>query len=269
VLDLAPHLRWIALPSAGVDRVVRAGLVRPGGPVVTNARGVHAIPISEYVFAMLLMWARNWPAILAAQRASMWPNHKGWEGLAGGELHGATLGVVGLGAIGRQIAHLGRCFGMRVLATRRSITPGTEDPDVDELIPLAELPRLLAAADYVVLAVPSTAQTHHLIGREQLRAMKRSGVLVNIGRGDAVDEPALVEALRDGTIAGAALDVFETEPLPPDSPLWTMPNVIVAPHLAGSTDAYSKRFTGLFLDNLRRYQAGEPLRNVVDPERGY
>ena len=269
VFELAPDLRWIALPSAGADPIVRGGFVRPGGPVVTTASGVHAVPIAEYVFAMLLMWVRNWPAILDAQRAQTWARHATWEGLRGRELHGATLGIIGLGAIGRQVAHLGRCFGMHVLATRRSVAPGATDPDVDELIVVSDLPCLLATADFVVIAVPSTPQTHHLIGADQLRAMKRTSVLVNIARGDIVDEPALIDALRSGTIAGAALDVFEAEPLPATSPLWTLPNVIIAPHLAGSTDAYSRRFTDLFLENLRRYRAGDPLLNVVDPARGY
>jgi phosphoglycerate dehydrogenase-like enzyme len=269
IFDLAPRLQWIALPSAGADPVVRGGFVRHGGPVVTTASGVHAVPIAEYVFAMLLMWVRNWPAILDAQRAHTWARPATWEGLRGRELHGATLGIIGLGAIGRQVAHLGRCFGMHVLATRRSVAPGATDPTVDELIAVSDLPRLFAAADFVVIAAPSTPETHHLIGADQLHAMKRTGVLVNIARGDIVDEPALIDALRSGTIAGAALDVFETEPLPETSPLWTLPNVIVAPHLAGSTDAYSRRFTDLFLENLRRYRAGDSLLNVVDPVRGY
>jgi phosphoglycerate dehydrogenase-like enzyme len=269
VFDLAPRLRWIALPSAGADPIVRGGFVRPGGPVVTTASGVHAVPIAEYVFAMLLMWVRNWPAILDAQRAHTWARSATWEGLRGRELHGATLGIIGLGAIGRQVAHLGRYFGMHVLATRRSVSPGTTDPDVDELIPASDLLRLLAAADFVVIAAPSTPETHHHIGADQLRAMKHTGVLVNIARGDIVDEPALIDALRSGTIAGAALDVFEIEPLPETSPLWTLPNVIIAPHLAGSTGAYSRRFTDLFLENLRRYRSGNPLLNVVDPVRGY
>jgi phosphoglycerate dehydrogenase-like enzyme len=269
VAERAPNLRWIALPSAGADRVVRAGLVRPGGPVVTTASGVHAIPIAEYVFAMLLMWVRNWPAIVEAQSKRTWARYATWEGLRGRELHESTLGIVGLGAIGRQIARLGRYFGMRVVATRRSASPGATDPDVDELVPLAELSHLLASSDFVVIAVPSTPQTHHLIAAEQLRAMKRTSVLVNVARGDIVDEHALVAALRASDIAGAALDVFETEPLPAESPLWALPNVIVAPHLAGSTDAYSRRFTDLFLENLHRYRAGEPLLNVVDAARGY
>ncbi len=268
-LERAPNLRWIALASAGADRVVRAGLVRPDGPVVTTASGVHAVPISEYVFAMLLMWVRNWPAIMDAQRQGIWPRHQTWEGMRGRELHGATLGVVGLGAIGRRLAQLGHCFGMRVLATRRSVAPGAHDPDVDELVPLQGMPRLLAESDFVVIAVPSTPQTHHLIGAPELRAMKPTALLINVARGDIVDEPALIDALRSGEIAGAALDVFETEPLPSESPLWRIPNVIIAPHLAGATDAYSRRFTDLFLDNVRRYRAGEPLRNIVDPNRGY
>lgn len=271
-LQLAPHLHWLALPSAGAEHVLRSGLVRPiseGGPVVTTANGVHSVPISEFVLSMLLLWARRWPTLIALQHATTWPDHTRWEQLSGRELHSATLGVVGLGAIGRAVAHLGRSFGMHVIGTRRSASPGASDPDVDELLPQSELKTLLARADFVVIAVPNTPETHHLIGMEQLRTMKSTAFLVNIARGSIIDEVALVEALRMGTISGAGLDVFEEEPLPATSPLWAMPNVIIAPHISGATDQYSRRFTDLFLENLARYRAGQPLRNVVDPVRGY
>jgi phosphoglycerate dehydrogenase-like enzyme len=269
-LALAPHLLWLALPSAGADGAIQAGLLRPDGqPIVTNASGVHAVPISEFVFGALLMWVRHWPAILQLQRDARWPDHSAWERLRGHELHGATLAVVGLGAIGRQLARVGRALGMRVIATRRSTLPGAEDPEVDALFPLARLNDMLGEADFVVIAVPRTAETDHLIGPAQLRAMRPGAFFVNIARGSIVDEPALIEALRTGAIAGAALDVFEREPLPRESPLWSLPNVIISPHAAGSTDAYSHRFTDLFLENIARYRAGQPLRNIVRPERGY
>jgi phosphoglycerate dehydrogenase-like enzyme len=268
-LELAPGLRWIALPSAGADSALRAGLVRPGGPIVTTANGVHAVPMGEHVFGVLLMWARNWPMLLAAQHERSWPDHPRWRALRGVELDGATLGIVGLGAIGRQIAHLGRAFGMRVLGVRRSAQAGQSDPDVDALFPPEQLREMLAQADYVVIAAPSTPETQHLIGAAELAAMKPTAFLVNIARGALVDEAALIRALGEGRIGGAGLDVFEREPLPLDSPLWTMANVIISPHLAGSSPSYSRRFTDLLLDNLARYRAGEPLRNVVQPERGY
>jgi phosphoglycerate dehydrogenase-like enzyme len=269
VFDLAPRLCWLALPSAGADSALRKGLVRPGGPTVTTASGIHAIQIGEFVFAMLLMWVRQWPAIFEQRRRRQWPDTAHWVELGGRELYGSTLLIVGLGAIGRRIAYLGRAFGMRILATRRSATPGAIDPDVDELAPQSDLHRLLSGADYVVIAVPSTPETHHLIGEAELAAMTPRAFLVNIARGDVIDETALIAALQCGAIGGAGLDVFEREPLPSESPLWTLPNVILSPHLAGSSDHYSQRLTDLFLDNLARYRAGQPLRNTVDPQRGY
>jgi phosphoglycerate dehydrogenase-like enzyme len=268
-LDLLPNLRWIALPSAGADHVLRAGLVRPGGPIVTTANGVHSVPIGEFVFSMLLAWLRHWPQIVEAQRTSTWPPRPEWRQLTGRELYGNTLLVIGLGAIGRYVARLGRGFGMHVIATRRTAQPGAADPDANELLPMSRLHDALSRADFVVVSVPATPETYHLIGAAELRAMKPSALLVNIARGTIMDEPALIEALRAGEIGGAALDVFEHEPLAPDSPLWTMPNVIISPHISGSTDQYSRRFTDLFLDNLARYRTGQPMRNVVDPTRGY
>jgi phosphoglycerate dehydrogenase-like enzyme len=269
VLDRAPNLRWIALASAGADHVLDAGLVRADGPAVTTANGVHAVPISEFVFSMMLLWARHWPEMLALQRAHDWPEQRRKRALTGRELFGATLAVVGVGAIGRRVAQLGRAFGMRVTGTTRSARPGTHDPDLDDLVPLARLDALLAEADYVVIAVPATPQTHHLIGAQQLRAMKPSAFLVNIARGSVVDEQALIAALQAGRIAGAGLDVVEDEPLAAESPLWNMPNVIISPHVSGVTPSYSARFTDLLLENLARFQAGEPLRNLVSIEHGY
>lgn len=269
LLDIAPALRWLALPSAGSDRVQQAGLARPGGPIVTTSNGIHAVPIGEFVLSLMLMWVRHWPAIIDYQRASTWPNHPQWEALAGRELAGATLGIIGLGAIGRNVARLGRAFGMKVIATRRTAEPGQSEPDVDRLVPTNQLNDLLAASDFVVISVPLTAQTRHLIGAAELQAMRRNAFLINISRGSTIDEQALVTALINGTIGGAGLDVFESEPLPPESPLWRLPNVIISPHVAGDSDRYSQRFTDLLLDNLARFRAGEPLRNVVDPARGY
>ena len=266
---LAPGLRWLALPSAGVESAAEAGLLTPAsGLMVTNARGIHAIPIGEYVMSGLLLWARHWKPMLEMQRLHQWPDRARWHELRGHELAGATLGIVGLGAIGTQIARFGRGFGMRTVAIRRS---GRHDGSlaVDHVYAPSELHSLLRDADYVVIAVPGTPETAHLIDRDALHAMRRQAVLVNIARGLVVDEPALIEALRDGTIAGAVLDVFSDEPLPAASPLWDMPNVLLSPHLSGSSERYSQRFTDLLLENLAHYRAGEPMRNLVDPERGY
>lgn len=269
LLAIAPNLKWIALPSAGADHAIRAGIVQQGGPVVTTASGIHAAPIGEFVLSLMLMWVRHWPQIIDYQRAGTWPDSAGREQLHGRELDGAALGVIGLGSIGRHIARLGRAFGMRIIATRRSASAGASDPDADTLVPPDRLGDLLAAADFVVVSVPATEQTRHLIGADELRAMRHDAFLINISRGSAIDEAALIAALTDGVIGGAGLDVFETEPLPAESPLWQLPNVIISPHVAGNTDQYSHRFTDLFLENLARYRAGEPLRNVVDLGRGY
>ncbi|HUY79026.1 MAG TPA: D-2-hydroxyacid dehydrogenase [Ktedonobacterales bacterium] len=268
VLTLAPNLRWLALPSAGAERILRMGLTQARPDlIITTASGVHGVPMSEFVLSVMLIWARRWPEIFTAQREKRWPESQ--LELMGGELDGATLGVIGLGAIGRRIAQLGRAVGMRVVALRRSATPGQTDPDADTLYAPNQLADLLGQADYVVLSAPSTPETDHLITAERLRQMKRSAVLINIARGELVDEPALIAALRDGAIAGAGLDVFETEPLPADSPLWSMPNVIISPHISGVTPRYSTRLATLFLDNVARLRSGQPLRNVVDVARGY
>jgi phosphoglycerate dehydrogenase-like enzyme len=267
--QLAPQLRWLALASAGADHALRAGLVRPNSAVVTTANGVHAVPISEYTLSTMLMWSRHWPHMLDLQRDHAWANPDERNRLRAQELFGSTLGVIGLGAIGRRIAQLGRAFGMRVLAVRRSAQPGDADPDVDELLPAARLGDLLAASDFVVVSLPSTPDSHHLLGAEQFSQMKPTALLINIARGQIIDEPALIQALQDGAIAGAALDVFETEPLPTESPLWTMPNVMISPHVSGISDRYSERLTDLLLDNLTRFREGQSLRNMVDPTRGY
>jgi phosphoglycerate dehydrogenase-like enzyme len=266
---LAPAVRWVQLPSAGADNAVRAGLIVPdSGVVVTTANGIHAIPIAEYVYSSMLLYVRQWPSFLALQRARTWEQH-GAQHEPARELYGATLGIVGLGHIGRRVARLGHAFGMRVLGLRRSTQEGAADDDVAELFPLARLHDLLRASDFVVIAVPRTPATHHLIGAPELRAMRPTAYLVNIARGDVVDEAALIQALTEGWIGGAGLDVTEREPLDPASPLWAMPNVIISPHISGVTDRYSARFTDLFIENLERFQAGAPLRNVVDPARGY
>lgn len=269
LLALAPRLRWLALPSAGADHILRTGIPQQHPDlIVTTANGVHAIPIAEFAFSMMLMWSRHWPTLAAYQTQSHWATRPEWVSLRGTELHGATLGVLGLGAIGRQVARYGKAFGMRVLATRRTQTDAP-DPDADQLVPLNQISEVLRVADYLVIALPSTRETYHLIGADQLAQMKHTAFLVNIARGNIIDEEALVAALEHHTLGGAGLDVTEREPLPPESPLWRMDNVIIAPHISGATNRYSSRFTDLFLDNLERYQRGQRLRNIVDPARGY
>jgi phosphoglycerate dehydrogenase-like enzyme len=185
------------------------------------------------------------------------------------ELYGKTVGIVGLGHIGEEVARLSKACGCRVIGTRRSATERTRSDDCDEIMPSKDLPALLGKSDFVVLAVPLTNDTRQLIGETELRSMRSNAVLVNIARGAVVDEPALIRALKEGWIAGAALDVFEQEPLPPESELWDMENVIVSPHISGGTEIYNQRAAGIFRENLRRYLAGERLMNLADPARGY
>jgi phosphoglycerate dehydrogenase-like enzyme len=236
--------------------------------VVTTAAGIHAVTISEYVFGSMLMFNWNWPQMVRLQDSHVWARSAGWYNLGGRELAGQTLGILGLGNIGRRIARLGHAFGMRVVGTRRS-TVHEPDPDLDQVYPHDQFLPLLAESDYVVLSVPLTPETEDLIGAEELRAMKKTAYLVNIARGRVIDEQALIKALREGWIGGAGLDVAETEPLPSNNPLYSLPNVILTPHIAGMSVHYEHRLAELFADNLRRYRAGEPLTNRFDPVRGY
>lgn len=262
LLAAAPNLRWIQLTSAGVDRAARNGLLETA-LLITSASGLHATPIGEYVLAQMLMFCKGMHRFLRAQQRHEWTRSMPQE------LYGKTVGVVGLGHIGAEVARLSKAFGCRVLATRRSVTERTSDAVADELLPPSELPALLAESDFVVLAVPLTNETRGLIGEAELRAMKPSAVLINIARGPVVDEAALVRALKEGWIAGAGLDVFEQEPLSPESELWEMENVILTPHISGGTEIYNQRATEIFCENLRRYLAGQPLMNLADAARGY
>jgi phosphoglycerate dehydrogenase-like enzyme len=263
LLARAPHLRWFQAASAGVDRLEQSGFPERQ-VVVTNSSGVHPTPIGEYVLMVMLMFAKRAHRFLRAQA------ERRWIRFLPAELKGSTVGVVGMGRIGTEVARLAKAAGCRVLGMRRSASSRRAgEAPADEVLPPSDLPYLLSESDYVVLAVPLTPETRHLIGPEQLRAMKPAAVLINISRGAVIDEAALVRALKDGWIGGAALDVFEREPLPEDSELWGMENVIVSPHISGGTEFYFQRAVPIFCENLRRYLDGRPLMNVVDPERGY
>lgn len=263
ILTRAPGLRWIQLTSAGVDRMLDSPLLR-AGVTVTTVSGIHAVPIGEYVLGAMLAFAKGLPGAARAQAG------RSWQPYPSQELLGKTVGIVGLGAIGGHVGGLARALGMRVLAIKRSAQRRESGVGgVDELLPPSELPYLLSESDYVIVAVPLTPETRGIIGEPELRSMKPTTVIINIARGAIIDEAALVRALKEGWIAGAALDVFEQEPLPTESKLWGLENVIVTPHISGGTPRYMELAVELFCDNLRRYLAGEPLRNVVDVNRGY
>jgi phosphoglycerate dehydrogenase-like enzyme len=258
--DAAAGLRWLHWCGAGVDAILFPGLVR--GPVVlTNARGVFDAAMAEYVLGLVLAFAKGFPETLAAQAERRW-HYRQTEVIAG-----AQALVVGVGSIGRAIARLLTLAGMTVTGVGR--TAREDDPVFGAVHAAGDLVRALPAADYVVAVLPLTAETAGRFGEREFGAMKPTARFINVGRGATVDEAALERALREGRLAGAALDVFECEPLPAESPLWTAPGLIVSPHMSGDFTGYRQALIDLFVDNLRRYRAGEPLRNVVDKALGY
>ena len=262
LLDSAPNLRWFQVLTAGLDELIAQGILDREF-VVTTASGVGAVPIAEYCMGVMVMLEKGLHITMRDQ-----VEHR-WEFRFAGELQGKTCGIVGLGAIGRELARRARAFGMRVVATRWSATAGSTDPDADLVLPFAELPQLLRESDYVVLCVPLTAETQGLLGAAELALMKPGAALVNIARAAVVDQDALLSALREERLAGAALDVHDPEPLPPDSPFWDLRNVIVTPHRSGAVYGYLDRAAAFFAANLDRYARGEPLENLVERERGY
>ena len=278
-LSRAPKLKWVQMHAAGVDSLLDHPIMK-SDVLLTTTSGIHATPIAEYVFASILAFNRRVPQMLYYQSRREWPQGR-WNLFARPELRDSTLGIVGYGSIGREVGRIAGCFGMRVVAIKRSVSQmrdvgyavqGTGDREgalLDRAFPPERLSEMLSLCDYVVVAVPLTPETRKLIGEAELRAMKASAYLVNISRGGTVDEAALIRALREGWIAGAGLDVFEEEPLPSDSPLYDLENIILSPHVSGFTLRYDERASDLFAENLRRYLAGEPLLNLVDKARGY
>ena len=261
VAALAPRLRWVQGMGAGVSQLVSAGLA-DAGIRLTTAAGVNAVSISEFVIARLLQMWKRLPEIdqLASRRE--------WEPTYGREIAGLTLGVIGLGAIGRQVACRARALGLHVIGQRRSARPGDTDPDVDELLGPGSLLDLAHRCDAIVSAVPETADTVGIFDERMFAAMRPGALFVNVGRGSAVAEEALSEALRSGHLAGAAIDVTREEPLPASSPLWDVPHLLISPHSATAPERFWPNLHELFRDNLRRYLTGQPLRNEVDARVG-
>jgi phosphoglycerate dehydrogenase-like enzyme len=263
----ARRLRWIQLTAAGVGGVLFPEMVE-SPVVVTNARGLHAVSMAEHALAVMLMFARKLHLARDAQRRRHWSQDELWlEPPPFGQLAGSTLGIVGFGAVGRALGERARALGSRVLAVRRH--PAGDPAPAHEQWGPERLPDLLQRSDWLVLAAPLTPATRGIIGPPELALMPRHAILVNLGRGALVDEAALTGALTEGRIAGAALDVFQEEPLPEASPLWAMPQVIATPHVSGFGPRFWERTCELFARNLRRYLAGEPLENVVDKQAGY
>jgi D-2-hydroxyacid dehydrogenase (NADP+) len=266
-LAFAKRLKWIHSTAAGIAQLMHPEL-RESGIIVTNASGVHSIPIAEHVLGLLLALARRFPDAFLCQQESRWAQQEIWDPpphLL--ELRGAVLLLIGLGAVGKEVARLARAIGMK---TRAVTLSGRGDTTlVEKIYAATDLDAALADADYVVLAAPETPQTRHMFAARQFAAMKPSSYFINVARGSLVDESALMTALQQRTIAGAAIDVAEAEPMRPEDPLWKYPNLFITPHLASTSGHLWERQTDLLIGNLERWFDGRELMNLVDLKRGY
>jgi phosphoglycerate dehydrogenase-like enzyme len=264
----AKRLRWIQAPTAAVHQFLFPELIH-SDVVLTNATEVHGPVVAEHVIAVILALAKKIPQAVTMQQKHIWGQGAIWkEGIHPREVAGATLGLIGVGSIGRRVAKMASALGMRVIVVREHVEKGRPE-GVEAVFAPSALNELLSQSDYVVVAAPLVPETNKLIGAAQFAAMKPEACLINVGRGPQVDEAALIEALRTHRIAGAALDVFDHEPLPADSPLWSLENLLITPHTAGLTEKLWHRHYELFSDNLRRYLEHQPLQHVVDKCKGY
>ena len=255
-----PSVRWIHVASAGVDGLLTPDMMHRD-LAVTRTRGLHPVPVAEFAISLVLMAAKSFPMMLRAQERHEWVEFQPEM------ISGKTLTIVGFGEIGHELAKLAGAFGMRVIGVRRNPRP---DGLADEVLGVDRLAVALAQADFVVLIVPGTAESRHLIGARELRAMNPTAFLINVGRAELIDEPALLGALDRGELAGALLDTVSPEPLPSDSPLWSHPKVVVTPHAAGLRGGgFGGARLDQFLENVRRFGRGEPLANQVDKRLGY
>jgi phosphoglycerate dehydrogenase-like enzyme len=263
----ARRLRWVHSASAGIEANLFPELVA-SNIVLTNSTGLHVVSIPEHVLGQMLVLARNFHEAIRLQQRAEW-NRFQVLAFGGGvrELHGSNLAILGAGAIGRNLSRRAAALGMHVRVMRRDATRPVDGAEA--VVPPTALHALLGWADWVVCALPVTAETRGILGAAELMAMKSSAYLINIGRGEHIDDDALVGALRRGAIAGAALDVFREEPLPADHPFWSLPNLVITPHVSGYTPDYFQRMLAVFEDNLDRFLSGRPLRNVVDKQLGY
>ena len=265
---VARKLRWIHAPSAAVHQLLFPEMIN-SDVVITNSREVHGPVVAEHVIAMVYALARKIPQATRLQVQQRWGQQEIWEeGPRPREVTGATLGLIGIGGIGRTVARLASAVGMRVIASRENVNQPKPE-GISEVFPPTALDELLCQSDFVVVAPPLTPATRGLMNAQRLSAMRKDAFLINVGRGPLVDEAALAEALRNCTIAGAALDVFDQEPLPSDSPLWGLDNLLITPHTAGLTEKLWPRHFELLSENIHRFIAGEPLLFVVDKHRGY
>jgi len=249
--DSAVELKWVHTSGVGVESVLFPSMVE--SPVLlTNSRGYYSNSLAEFVIAAILYFAKDIPR-LSRNRLD-----RRWDRFLMKEIQGQSVGLLGLGHVGRAVVRKAKALGMRVLATKKHVGDGDADSNVDQLIPFGEWHDLLRASDYVVNTLPLTSETRHSIGQEEFRAIGPTSYFINVGRGGTVQEPVLLQALREGWIAGAAFDVFETEPLDPSSEFYSLPNLLVSPHCCDLTLAYFENTATLFLDNVKRYLAQEP-----------
>jgi D-2-hydroxyacid dehydrogenase (NADP+) len=264
----ARKLRWIHAPSAAVHQFMFPEL--PASDVMlTNSTEVHGPVVAEHVVALMFALAKKIPQAVSFQQKRIWGQEAIWnEGAHPRELAGATLGLIGVGSIGRRVAQMASTLGMRVIAVREHVEKGCPE-GVEQVLSPGALNDMLRQADFIVMAAPLMQATEKLMNAVRLAVMKPDAYLINVGRGAQIDEAALADALRHRRIAGAALDVFEHEPLPADSPLWELDNLLITPHTAGLTDKLWHRHYKYFSSNLKRYLAGERLQFVVDKHKGY
>jgi phosphoglycerate dehydrogenase-like enzyme len=278
-LEEAPKLRWVQLHLTGVDHVVEHSLMH-SEVMITTLSGASAPQVAEFALMCILAQSRRLPVMLKDEAGVRWSADR-FKSYRSIELRGSTVGIVGYGSIGREVARLCRAFGARVLATKRDLKhpkdegymlEGLGDPEdevPDRLYPPQAVGSMISDCDFIVVTVPLTPETRGMIDAQVFEGMKSTAYLVDMSSGGVVDHGALVEALNEKRLAGAALDVYPVEPLPESSPLWSMPNVILSPHVAGSSDHYYERAVDLFVENLHRYRAGRPLLNLYKPDRKY
>ena len=258
-----PHLRWVHSRSVGLERTLFPELVA-GSVTLTNGTGVFSASLGEFVLAAILYFAKDFRRMIRNQMAGA------WEAFDVEMISGTTLGVVGFGDIGRAAASRARALGMKVLGLKRHVS-ATDKPDplVDRMYGVGQLKEMLAICDYVLIATPLTAETRGLVGQAELDAMKKTAVVINVGRGPVINETALIRALSERRIRGAALDVFDEEPLPADHPFYKLENVLLSPHCADHTPDWLDNSMRFFIDQFKRFQRGEPLLNIVDKQLGY
>ncbi len=280
--EQAPHLRWIQLNSAGIEHTLKHRIVQAEDVIVTSTSGMHTRHMAQFCLMMMLAFHFKMPLMMQDKAKILWRENRA-EAYAPEDLHKQTVGIVGYGSIGRELARLAKAIGMTVLVSKRDVMhpaetagdyspPGTGDPTgdlPDRIYPVEALATMAKDCDYLVVIVPMTEQTRHLINERVLAAMKPNAILVNVARGGVVDEAALISALAANKIGGAALDVFETEPLPAGSPLWNLDNVIISPHISGNSRTYHEKAAELFIENLKLYLEKRPLLNQFNRQKGY